>query len=88
MLAGLVLPAGARAAPPMCPLQLALSSDSATPAIPAPPRPEDSIVNIDSDDATVGVDGKATLRGNVQVTQGARHIHANEMQYDRERAAV
>ncbi|HUA90520.1 MAG TPA: LPS assembly protein LptD [Steroidobacteraceae bacterium] len=92
MLAGLGLPAGAHAAPPMCPLQLALSSDAATAAIPAPPpappRPEDSIVNIDSDHATVGVDGKATLRGNVQVTQGARHIHANEMQYDRGRAAV
>ena len=64
----------------------------AQPAAPAslaaPRRPEDNIVNITSDDATVGADGKATLKGNVEVLQGDKQIHANEMLYDRGAASV
>jgi LPS-assembly protein len=76
----------ARADPP-CPSQLNLGTGAPTgtaaAATPTPPNPADSIVNISSDEAVVGADGKATLHGNVEAIQGDRQIHANEMQYDR-----
>jgi LPS-assembly protein len=86
--------AGAARADPPCPSQLALGNPAApapaaTPAAPAAPAaPADSIVNITSDEATVGVDGKAALHGNVEVQQGSRQIHANQMQYDRATGSV
>jgi len=39
-------------------------------------------INITSDEATLGVDGNATLRGNVEATQGERRIRANQIEYD------
>jgi LPS-assembly protein len=39
-------------------------------------------INITSDEATLGVDGNATLRGNVEATQGDRRIRANHIEYD------
>ena len=88
--------AGIARADPPCPSQSGTPLTAAgtpappgAPLAPASPRtPEDNIVNITSDDATVGVDGKATLKGNVEVLQGDKQIRANEMQYDRNAAAV
>src|SRR5262249_56288403 len=39
-------------------------------------------INITSDQATLGVDGNATLKGNVEATQGDRRIRANQIEYD------
>jgi len=39
-------------------------------------------IDITSDHATLGADGKVTLSGNVEVHQGQRQIHADQVQYD------
>ena len=39
-------------------------------------------IDITSDNATLGADGKVTLSGNVEVHQGERRIRADEVQYD------
>src|SRR5215471_3692117 len=39
-------------------------------------------ISITSDQATLGVDGNATLKGNVEATQGNRRIRANQIEYD------
>src|SRR5499427_3594313 len=39
-------------------------------------------INITADQATLGVDGNAILRGNVEATQGERRIRANHIEYD------
>jgi LPS-assembly protein len=70
----------ARAADVPCP--------SASPADPVPPAeqpapvPKDGSISISSDDATLGVNGDASLEGNVRVRQGDREIRANDLQYD------
>jgi LPS-assembly protein len=84
---------------PPCPSSLLLSggtaprSDSlfAKPAVPAATaarKAEDEPIDVSSDDASIGADGRGTLSGNVDVRQGDRHIQANEMQYDREHESV
>jgi LPS-assembly protein len=79
----------AHAADPPCPSQINLSAPAAAPpAKVAPGAAQDNTVDISSDAATVGVDGKATLKGNVDVHQGQREIRANEMQYDRATGAI
>ena len=45
-------------------------------------------ITITSDQATVGVDGNATVRGNVDVKQGDREIHADQVQYDQKTGAI
>ena len=39
-------------------------------------------INIVSDQATLGVDGNATLKGNVEARQGERQIRADQIEYD------
>ena len=65
------------------------ATPGAAPA-PAAPRLPAAGGNIDvtSDAATLGVDGTATLRGNVQVHQGEREIRANEVQYNPQNDSV
>ena len=46
------------------------------------PDVNDGAIDIQSDHATLGVDGNATLKGNVNVRQGDRQIHADEIQYN------
>jgi LPS-assembly protein len=46
------------------------------------PGVADGAIDIHSDHATLGVDGNATLQGNVNVRQGDREIHADEIQYN------
>jgi LPS-assembly protein len=46
------------------------------------PGVADGAIDIHSDHATLGVDGNATLKGHVNVRQGDREIHADEIQYN------
>ena len=78
--------AGLAAEPTSCPKPggPSTASDAASAARtskPPPLTPQDSTIQIRSDDATLGVDGNARLRGNVQVRQGDREIRADEVDY-------
>ena len=78
--------AGLAAEPTSCPRPggTSTASDAASAArtaTPPPLAPQDSTIQIRSDDATLGVDGNAQLRGNVQVRQGDREIRADEVDY-------
>ena len=44
-------------------------------------------IDIESDNATLGVNGDATLNGNVRVTQGERQISADNVTYDAQKGA-
>src|SRR5262249_48905046 len=48
----------------------------------APPEKGVGQINIASDEATLSVDGNATLKGNVEAHQGERQIRADQLQYD------
>jgi LPS-assembly protein len=84
----------ARAEEPLCPSQItpgatAPSAAAAAPSAPAAvagPRQaklaDSGNITVTSDQATLGVDGQAILKGNVEVRQGDREIRANELQYD------
>ena len=51
---------------------------------PPPPRPaddDDSPIQVSADDATIGSNGHAALKGNVVVKQGDRQIKADDVQY-------
>jgi LPS-assembly protein len=52
------------------------------------PLAEGGSIDITSDRATLGVDGNATLSGNVQLRQGQREIRANQIDYDANNGAV
>jgi len=41
-----------------------------------------------SDEATLGVDGNATLKGNVEARQGERQIRADHIEYDSKSGAM
>jgi LPS-assembly protein len=84
------MPPVARADDLLCPSQLNLSAAAAAPAAPgaAPAHPGADLVDITSDSATVGEDGKGLLHGNVVVRQGALEIRSNEMQYDRASGSI
>src|SRR6516162_5871018 len=45
-------------------------------------------VSIVSDEATLGVDGNATLKGNVEARQGERQIRADHIEYDSKSGAM
>jgi LPS-assembly protein len=45
--------------------------------------PKDAPVYLETDDATVGADGRVMLRGHVDVKQGEREIRADQVQYDK-----
>jgi LPS-assembly protein len=92
---GSIMPA-ARAEEPPCPSQNpqpatapapeATAGASAQPA-PTGASPASKVagagqINITSDEATLGVDGNATLKGNVEARQGNREIRADQVQYD------
>ena len=50
-------------------------------------RPDDTI-HLASDDALLGVDGNATLKGHVRVTQGDREVAADEVEYDAAKRSI
>ena len=65
---------------PLCP-----SQPTAAPSSPVPERKpdvNDGAIDIQSDHATLGVDGNAILKGNVNVRQGDRQIRADEIEYN------
>jgi LPS-assembly protein len=80
-------PAGAAAASPGT---TAPTSAAAAPGAPvAAPKPAGvGPINVTSDEATLGVDGNATLKGNVEATQGERRIRANQIEYDSKTGAM
>jgi LPS-assembly protein len=93
---GGILPA-ARAEDPPCPTLFgqpaAAAAVSAAPAaapagVPRKPAADDGSILVASDQAILGVDGNATLRGNVVLRQGEREIRANEVQYDAHNSSV
>jgi len=82
----LSLAAVARAADTTCPPPgTGLSRDDWLDATAADPL--DQRIDISSDSATLGVDGDATLQGNVRVRQGNREIRAEDVRYDAEGSA-
>jgi LPS-assembly protein len=82
------LPA-ARAEDPPCPTQIGQPA-AAAPVGEARSKPaaDDGHIDVTSDQATLGVDGNATLTGNVVLRQGEREIRANEVQYDAHNTSV
>ena len=58
------------------------AAPSTTAAAPAGKPASLGPISITSDQATLGVDGNATLKGNVEATQGNRRIRANQIEYD------
>ena len=89
---GGILPA-ARADEPPCPSQIALPAAASTahapgatatpPATAAHAQRGVGTVEITSDAANVGVDGRGSVSGNVVVRQGDVELRANEMQIDK-----
>jgi LPS-assembly protein len=79
---------------PPCPSQIVQPAASgATPGATAAPGDASTVasqpqgadhgnIHISSDEATLGIDGNARLRGNVEARQGDRQIRANEIEYD------
>jgi LPS-assembly protein len=76
---------------PLCPSQPTppvAQSPTPTPGAPAEspkeqkPALKDGAIDTHSDHLTMGVDGNASLQGNVTVRQGDREIHADEIQYN------
>ncbi len=45
-------------------------------------------ISVTSDQATLGIDGNATLKGNVEAHQGERQIRADEVEYDSSSGAM
>ncbi len=75
----------AAAAPAPSPGSTTASGAAGVPAgSPAAPQGGKGVgqINITSDEATLGVDGNATLRGNVEARQGDREIRADRIEYD------
>ena len=77
---------------PPCPSQNVQPAAAASASAPAPAEPGAGSapaahagvgqINITSDEGTLGADGNATLRGNVEARQGDRQIRADQMDYD------
>jgi LPS-assembly protein len=89
LLLGAMASTGWAADAPLCPSQTARPSvtefSTATPPSPdasAKERKPDGLIDIHADQVIAGVNGNATLHGNVNVHQGDREIHADEIQYN------
>lgn len=70
------------AIPPPGANEAAAANGSLPPLKETKPGADSGAIDIHSDHATIGVDGNATLKGNVSVRQGDRQIHADEIQYN------
>ena len=95
---GCIMPA-VRAEEPPCPSQnvqpaAATGNSAATPAAqqaaPAGTAQPGGVgqISVASDEASLGVDGNATLRGNVEARQGDREIRADQIEYDSRSGAM
>lgn len=76
---------------PLCIGQMDDSARAAAAATPAPLTPEElsrEPIEVSSDDAQLGLDGSATLSGNVVVRQGDREIIADRMELDAEDSSL
>ena len=90
--------ARAQTAPSLCPSSSYQAPSATTPAAPpaaaaqkktaantSTPKKlsvDSGKIDITSDHATIGLDGNATLQGNVSIRQGDRHITANEAHFN------
>jgi len=73
------------ATPPLCPAPSTLrQSKPATPpaARPASTPQGDEPIEVLSDGATLDLDGDASLKGDVDLRQGERQLHAEDVEYD------
>ena len=77
--AQLTPPAGAAGQPP---------AGGAAAAAGEKPLADSGAIDISSDRATLGVNGNATLSGNVELRQGQREIHAGQVEYDADKSSV
>jgi LPS-assembly protein len=84
---GGMLPA-ARAEDPPCPTQIGQPAAAPVGEARGKPAADDGHIDVTSDQATVGVDGNMTLKGNVVLRQGEREIRANEVEYDAHNTSV
>lgn len=76
---------------PLCIGQMDDAARAAAAAGPAPLTPEElsrQPIDVSSDDAQLGLDGSATLSGNVVVRQGDREITADRMELDAENSSL
>ena len=77
---------------PPCPGSPApAASDATAKPAPQPSGPvslKNAPISVTGDQVTVGVDGNASARGNVDVRQGDREIHADQVQYDKNTGAI
>ena len=86
-------PAAAQTAPQICPNPLgSVTLQGLAPRAPhkplTAPVPKDAPIEVSSDQAKVGVNGDATLTGNVHVKQGDREINAQDAQYDSKSTSI
>jgi LPS-assembly protein len=84
---GGLLPA-VRAQDPPCPTQLGPPAGAPVGEARSKPAADDRHIDVTSDQAILGVDGNATLTGNVVLRQGEREIRANEVEYDAHNTSV
>jgi hypothetical protein len=71
------------ATPPLCPAPSTLrQSKPAAPPATAPPitAPSDEPIEVLSDGATLDLDGDASLKGDVDLRQGERQLHAEDVE--------
>jgi LPS-assembly protein len=86
--------AAAQAADPTCPAPDASTTPGAAapagtpPAQPPAPAAPHGDIDVRSDSGSLGVNGNATLHGNVRVRQGNREIHADEVQYESQKSSL
>ncbi|MEZ5458972.1 MAG: LPS assembly protein LptD [Steroidobacteraceae bacterium] len=76
--------------PRVCPLPTGAVTAQVRRPPPDPARTEPAApaeIDISSDNAVLGVDGNATLSGDVRVTQGDRELRAGSVEYDARRNA-
>src|SRR6202045_3865431 len=84
---GGMLPA-VRAEDSPCPTQLGPPAAAPVGEERGKPAADDRHIDVTSDQAILGIDGNATLTGNVVLRQGEREIRANEVEYDARNSSV
>jgi LPS-assembly protein len=93
MLLGLSgVPIAVRGAEPPCPSAIddadtSITSDGPPVRPPLRQSDDDADIEFSSDSATLGINGNATLQGNVVVQQGAREIRAENVEYNQGESA-
>lgn len=72
-------------APPLCPAPSSLrpaKPEAPVAAVAPPSTPADEPIEVQSDGATLDLDGDASLKGDVDLRQGERRLRAEDVDYD------